>query len=786
MRTLATLCLVLLGAAVAAAHGHHPGHPHQVSAAPDLLAKLGPEAVRAAAVWKGEVRPEDELYASTRGAKAAGEKVQGTGSSLVILVSWTDHPADTVAHPASDYQDLLFSTGVWPTGSLNDYYLENSYGAYGVQGSVHGWATASGLYADLTPTDYGEVQAVLAAVVAQLDPVIDYAQFDNDGPDGVPDSGDDDGLVDALFFVHAGAGREQTGDFSDIWSHAWAFSGGLPTADGVDCYRYSVEPEMLSDGTLVTMGVFAHEYGHVLGLPDLYDTDYSSSGIGSWGLMSGGSWNRRAGDAVGSAPAHLSAWSKVRLGWIEPINVSADMSGVVVPPVETHPVAYRLWRGGVVGDEYFLVENRRRLGFDEGLIRRQTDYGLPAPEGLLVTHVDDTRKDNADELRRLVDVVEASPWFHGPDDWFEHLDGERDHTLALKLNRFNRGDDGDLWPGYSLAASDTIVWAEPRDRDRLAGDTVPNTQGSDCDPTGVALENIAFSGQDVTVDFLVGVPAAPEPIASKVLVWSFEDDDDGWRYCRSRVHRDETRPGSCSGTGGLWFGIVDTDFGCGSGYGNDWNDFTWLTLTLAAGSTVTLRHRYDLEYDFDHAYVEVRCAGSHSSPWHTVAALNGSSECVTDTWVLPAEVFEECGPKDGVALVDLRLRLESDGAYSGEDGLFCGDGWWVDEVLITGEFVTDIAGVPSALVLAEPRPNPFNPATELRFHVPADARDVRLAVFDQRGRMVRRLEAEAGDGWRTARWDGRDAAGRELPGGVYFARLRADGEVRVRKLALLK
>lgn len=784
--TLLTLALLLIAVSVPA-HPDRAAAPSPVSADPALLARFGAAHV---AEMAGDAAPEAELVRRVR-EEAAGKslKVAGTGSCLLILMEWTDHPADQVAHPGSAYQDMMFSTGTYPIGSLNDFYLENSYGAYGVDGLASGWHTSTHPYADITPTDYSQVRTMIAQAIADLDPVIDYSLYDNDGPDGVPDSGDDDGLVDALFFVHAGPGREQTGDDDDIWSHAWAFYDPIATADGVSCYRYSVEPEELSDGAQITVGVFAHEYGHVLGLPDLYDIDYSSSGIGAWGLMSGGSWGRRSGDPVGSSPSQLTAWCKAQLGWLTPTIVTADQLGVLIPPVETTPVAYRLFRNGAAsGDEYFLVENRRPIGFDGGLTRRQVDFGLPQPEGLIIYHVDDALSGNSNEKHRLVDVVEASPWFHTPDNWTEHLDGPRDYGLTLWLNNYNRGDNGDAWPGWSLASADSTDWIGDRDRTRFADDTIPSAEDHRCDPTGIAIENMAIVGTDVSADFIVAAKAAPVLAADKSLTWDFETDAEDWLFCRSFVHHDTGHAGTCSGAGGLWFGVEDPDYDCGPGYGNDWYDFTWRTVGVTSGATLTLRHHWNLEPGYDYAYVEVRCAGDPDAEWVEVAAISGYSDCVTDTWGLPLSAFQACENVYGYALLDLRLRLESDGGWSAEDGGHCGIGWWVDEVTLSGEFVTDadLPGLGLPALLDAPVPNPFNPVTTLRYQIPAGARSVSLAVYDQRGHRVRTLEPGDAPGWRERTWDGRDESGRVLPSGVYFARLDVDGAMRIRKLALLK
>ena len=362
-RTLLSTCSALILALAAGALAAEV--PCPVPAHPDLLQRLGRKEV---------ARLHQKVYTPNMTADMRVERadkaaaVTGTGTCLVIVWEFSDHPADQVNHPASAYDDMMFSTGTLPTGSMNDYYREVSHGQYGVVGQVIGWTTAASTYASYANGDGSQdaytARAMITDAIAQLDPSVDFSQFDSDGPDGIPDSGDDDGLVDALFFVHAGPGQEQSGDTNDIWSHAWAFGGGLATNDGVSFYRYSVEPEEFTDGNMITVGVFAHEYGHVLGLPDLYDTDYSSQGIGEWGLMSGGSWTRRDGGAPGSSPTQMTAWCKVQLGWVTPVEITMNQAGLTVPPAETNAVAYSPVQG--------RLRRRRRVLPDRE----------PAPPGL--------------------------------------------------------------------------------------------------------------------------------------------------------------------------------------------------------------------------------------------------------------------------------------------------------------------------------------------------------------------------------------------------------------------
>jgi immune inhibitor A len=783
----------MMGGVVATQAEAVPEGPCFMPAHPDLIQELGPKVVaeRQARFHSRQMASDLRIHRDKSGAS----RVTGTGTCLFILFEFSDHPADKVNHPASAYQDLFFSEGVFPTGSLNDYYQEVSYGAFSIDGHSTGWTLAQNSYASYANTDGSQdawtAREMIIDAVAQLDPIIDFSLYDNDGPDGIPSSGDDDGLVDALFFLHAGPGQEMTGDTNDIWSHAWSFWDGLPTNDGVAIGRYSVEPEELDSGELMTLGVFAHEYGHVLGLPDLYDTDYSTSGIGEWGLMSGGSWTHRDGDLPGSSPTHPTAWSKQELGWLDPIVVTSDLLNEVIPPAATNPVAYRVFRAGdTFGDEYFLLENRRPLGFDEGLVRRQYSFGLAAPQGLAIYHVDESVSGNSNDQHRLVDVVDASPWFNEDGTWHENLDGPRDYELWQHVSAFNRGDNGDLWPGFTAFTADTTDWVSPRDRDVFSDFTVPAAWDYECNNTGVVIGNITDDGTNVTADIIIQPAAKGESEAVRAdRTWDFETGVEDWLFCNSFVHRDELHGDGCTGTGGLWFGLDRDDWFC-PGYGNNWSDFTWVTVAVETGSSpqIILDHKYDLEPAYDFGYLEVRPAGDLDWGWTELAVFNGVSGCTNNSYAIPQQVLN-AGDEGGVSWVDVRLHMTSDGGWSAEDGSYCGIGWWIDAVTVTQMAVTPVGDLPAAGNVAHldvPSPNPFNPATVLRFHVPSGARQVRLQVYDQRGRLVRELDAVPTSGWQEARWDGRDSSGSRTASGLYFARLTVDGVSQVQKMALVK
>jgi hypothetical protein len=168
------------------------------------------------------------------------------------------------------------------------------------------------------------------------------------------------------------------------------------TVDGVVVNAYSMEPEYVLAAGDSAVGVFCHEYGHALGLPDLYDTDATSMGLGAWSVMAGGSWN----GTNGNSPAYLDAWSRV-IGWVAHRG-ERSVSGASLPAAEGSSTAYRLWTNGAAGTEYFLLENRQRITGD-------FDNGLPGG-GLLLYHIDENANQNTDWRPRVMVEQADAQW----------------------------------------------------------------------------------------------------------------------------------------------------------------------------------------------------------------------------------------------------------------------------------------------------------------------------------------------------------------------------------------
>ena len=334
-------------------------------------------------------RSADDPGVGTRGS---GPRTTGILNILVILVRFTDTPG-TTSQASINVRLNDASAGAM---SVHNYYEEASYGRLDLRFTVTPWLSStrpmSDYGADSSTNSYddlnGPIYRLTTEAVQLADPSVDFRPFD----------GDNDTVVDHLLVVHAGDAEESSGSANDIWSHRWSVidaNPGVPgnqqlTADGKQVYGYTMVAETSP------IGVIAHEFGHDLGLPDLYDTDGSSSGgVGEWDIMATGSWN---GSPRGTQPAQMSAWSKAKLGWITPTVVTSALLNQAIAAMESNAVAFMLLvRASSAGDEYFLVENREQTGFDAA---------LPGV-GLLIWHVDDSMSGNQDDGHRLLNLEQA-------------------------------------------------------------------------------------------------------------------------------------------------------------------------------------------------------------------------------------------------------------------------------------------------------------------------------------------------------------------------------------------
>jgi immune inhibitor A len=282
---------------------------------------------------------------------------EGEGALWTVLGEFADFPHNNML-PGPDravnntdiwvpdfnrdyYMNMLFNDAPG-ANSMRNFYIEQSSNRYTVYGDVTDWIpvgnhliyddnpdsnvwffledTVNGWYNAQTAA--GKTDAEINAYLSQFD-VWDRYDYNGNGNFDEPD-----GYIDTFQSVHAGEGEEAGGGAlgaTAIWSHSWyarygdigstgpAFNllGGIQVGDS-DFWvgKYTIQPE--NGG----VGVFAHEYGHDLGLPDLYDY-FGENGTGFWTLMSSGSWMDEGKDTIGNKPSHMGAWEKFQLGWLK-------------------------------------------------------------------------------------------------------------------------------------------------------------------------------------------------------------------------------------------------------------------------------------------------------------------------------------------------------------------------------------------------------------------------------------------------------------------------------------
>ena len=430
----------------------------------DELAR-NPDAYRPARGWRSRLGLGPA--AGAPGAAALGaaavlgrraEGVVGTFKIPLMLGLYSDTPgiptadlgvASGVSLTRAVLQQEFFDGPNSRFATITEFYSELSGGRVTLVGDTHDWFQASRSADDVTGASNGlsstdDVGEFIIELLTNADDgTTDWGQYDNDGPDGVPNSGDDDGFVDLLAVMHPTSGAECSGASAGlVWSHYWQlrFTAGLvfttstPSTNGgfVAVDDYTIQPVLSCDGSTINeIGVFAHELGHGFGLPDLYAVGASHGGVGRWGLMGSGAWGCAGQGAA--VPCHMTAWSKEVLGWanVTTLPADADLGVLALDPVETASDIVRINAGDGSGD-YFLLENRQRISFDAD---------LPAP-GLLVWQIDAETVNGAWASNQ----VNTSPSRMGV--WLRQADG--DDALA---QRSGQSDAGDPFPGVTGATS---------------------------------------------------------------------------------------------------------------------------------------------------------------------------------------------------------------------------------------------------------------------------------------------------------------------------------------------
>ncbi|MDD4993162.1 MAG: M6 family metalloprotease domain-containing protein [Paludibacter sp.] len=317
--------------------------------------------------------------------------LNGSPKALVILANFKDK-AFGVATPQTSFQNLVTQSGYSAnggTGSAKDYFMASTYGKFAPNFVVVGPVTLPQTLAyyganDANGNDTHPDQMIADACAAADAAGLDFTQFDTDN----------DGSVDNVFVYYAGYNEAEGAAANTIWPHRWSLTDagftGTKTFDGKIVNDYSCTSELKgTTGTnMCGIGTFCHEFGHVLGLPDYYDTSGTQSNtLNEWDIMDYGAYSNS-----GCTPPAYSAYERFFLGYLTPQQISTPSDITLLPlyqgttqPANTDNQAFLLsatthnLNGAAPSPaEFFLVEYRQKTGWDT--------Y-LPA-EGMCVWHID--------------------------------------------------------------------------------------------------------------------------------------------------------------------------------------------------------------------------------------------------------------------------------------------------------------------------------------------------------------------------------------------------------------
>lgn len=709
--------------------------------------------------------------------------VAGTIRVPVILIKYNNTASDP--YPSSDLQAKLFD-GPNATGTITDVYREMSYNNLTMTGTVYpvapaGWVQAAhddvyyeGGQNGLSPCSSKTGELILEALSA-TDSGVDFGIYDNDGPDGIANSGDDDGFVDFVAIVQPEIGAEC--NTSNMWSHRWVVGGwpefgavyaggcalqqmGSPyltndaSANGgpIRIWDYTIQPALGSSngcgGGIIEVGVFCHEFGHSLGLPDLYDTDGGGQGIGVHGLMGSGNWNQPTN------PAHMCAWSKAELGWVDPIMVGKDPQSYAIDAVELNPNVYQL----NVNAEKFARQDSK------------TPSNPVTGDWSLICGLDAA-------------AAGARNWPGGEgygNGWNETV--EREFTfdgttpVTLQYDAFYHTEANYDFGRVSIEINNTIAELKT-----YTGIGVATTESIDLTP------HLAGSGAtDYRIVFSFDSDA------------SFSDEDGDFD----------------SGTNGPFKLDRISVMGGGESYSSDFeqDDGGWVSTTPPTEFFLVENRNRSGQFDkFLHAeglyiwHVEQNVA--HSTLGNTSGTAGRTNLRPAGVTLMEADGFWQLLQASG-------NRGDAGDAYPGSTGNTTFDGSSAPSSAShngtpTNVFVTNISAPglqmsalmraddvlldtdpppgPAAysLVLDQNVPNPFNPSTTIRFSLPI-ASSVSLNVYDVAGRLVVNLVNDYKPaGPQQVTWDGTTSRGGRAASGVYFYQLVAGGQTISKKMMLI-
>lgn len=316
-------------------------------------------------------RSQGQRRAQARRAKQAQSIERLLASKgIIILVSYSDESFQSSLSDMKDWAMGNQYTYNGATGSVRQYFLDQSWGSYDMQIDVYGPVTVSkeaSYYGknDRYGNDLHADELVVEACKLAAAQGADFSQYDSNN----------DGYVDWVVVLYAGRGEADGGSESTIWPHQWDLSETNKTfkLNGKTINHYCCLNEIDSESNKrCGIGTFCHEFSHIMGLPDLYETNYNPTGVHTlmeWDVMDYGPYNNN-----GNTPPAYSAYERWFMGWLQPTLVNSAIS-VTLPDINSSKAAVLMTETGQnVTDilnpnpnTFYLFENRQKIGWDRYL-----------------------------------------------------------------------------------------------------------------------------------------------------------------------------------------------------------------------------------------------------------------------------------------------------------------------------------------------------------------------------------------------------------------------------------
>ncbi len=753
-----------------------------------------------------------------------------TLNAIVIYACSTGAPLGTLL---PSWKDDIWNPNVQL--SVPRFYLDNSAGKYLITAAAYGRDSThcfTSSVAGATYLSYGFFKSIMDTA----DVYINFGNYDTDGPNGSPD-----GVVDGLFFVvvnHNAMGGTEGFNYRthDVNSHG----------DTVEVSQYRSIRGTVDYSNSWDRAVYlcAHEWGHRLGLPDLYGTFICDSpcfkplswGLGSFSIMGQGFPVLR--------PVPFDPWSRIKLNWITPTVVTAPIYQQSIQDCIKTGTVYKLT---VSDSEYFLVSNHKGvdLAFDSlGFWEAQ----MPGSRGgLMIWHVDETQKLPIQGGKKIDAELAHGLWnfpapYFKPDTLNPNPSSGKD-SLDIAIVTINWDQDTLIGYTYPTIASATCYWNQDT---KINFDGLSNPSSDGYNPSNVKTQNVPthFAVRNVskatksnaTADLLVnnwyghitanttwgpGVYAITGDVtvdSGKTLTIAagttikFQKDYDnqhsGGDTTKSRI----IVKGTLTASGDVSDSIILTSSASSPANG-DWGGLFF--ETSGSGTLEFVRISYaDTAIRAKSGSGTVTVRNCTFNKFKSIAVYSQRATVnLGKTTISPPD----CG-KNNILMKSATSGAKAVTNAASSGTLYASGNWWdttsVPSSWFSGNVNKDwvfsgpatpdscpndfnngpsqgggdpkVAVVPLKFELSQNYPNPFNPTTTIKYSIPKEAK-VELKIYNMLGQLVRTLvNQEREPGVYEVSWDGTDQSGRNVSSGIYLYQIRAGDFVKKMKMTLMK